>query len=137
MPSRYDVFVSHTTRPDADGRDFVDALVRELRALGLSVFLDREGLEAGRLIIPELDEIVEASDCGVLLMSRRQTAWQAYECTELKRRQNSADFPMFALRFDTVRAPPTGIAWTTVIDVDSSSWPPDIAGEIYALLRRR
>ena len=133
MPRKYNVFVSHATRPNANARELVSALVASLRSsYGLSVFLDFDSLGSEVPLLSSLEEAIENSDLALLVVTQRgsESGWAGWERQRFRERQLARSFPVIALRFDSAQVLPDDLTWVAIIEADSSVPVDRVAREI-------
>lgn len=85
---KVDVFISHASK---DKLKYVENLVRNIKAKGISVFYDSESISWGDSIKEELDKGLSNCRLAVVVISKNyfERPWTEYELQALLNRQNS------------------------------------------------
>ena len=86
--NKYSVFVSHSSD---DKIDYVDDLVCEIKALGISVFYDTDALRWGDNLKEQIDNALKTCKLAVIVISPTYFGkeWTEYEINALLRRQSN------------------------------------------------
>ena len=84
---KVDVFISHASK---DKLKYVENLVRNIKAKGISVFYDSESISWGDSIREELDKGLSNCRFAVVVISKNyfERPWTEYELQALLNRQN-------------------------------------------------
>lgn len=117
----YDIFISHSSRVDADDYELTDKLAEALRRRGFGVFLDRTELAEGDRLLETLYKAIGESAVGLVILTRKSSSnnYVKFEVEEMQRRRVCGMMRIVALRLDPECQMPLGIRSDATID------PPD------------
>lgn len=103
MPTRYDVFLSHSS---AD-KPAVEAIAKKLREAGIKPFLDKWHLIPGRIWQEELEKALEESRaCAIFVGNEGLGPWAKQEMrVVLDRGARDEDFPVIPVLLPDIRKP--------------------------------
>jgi hypothetical protein len=100
MSTKYDVFISHKS----ERKPWVELLGRNLKRVGLEVFLDKWDLVPGRSLATQLDDALRASRKGILVATP-EIAGSGWIRDEYERmfgfKQQNPDFSIIPIRIGT------------------------------------
>lgn len=134
----YDVFLSHSTRLDPDHHEAVDELASALQRRGLRVFWDRDAFEGGEELLSALEEAIEASRVGLLVLTSAAltSPWVEFEREIMHRRKLSQCMQVLALKLETGCTVPPDIEPADVITPDNLRILTVLADQVEAAVRR-
>ena len=89
MTATYDVFISHSTRLDADTTNeaLIALVCARLGSKGLRLFVDRTSLSEGQALTPALAAAIESSRMILFVVTRsaERSSWVEFEREQARR----------------------------------------------------